>query len=95
MKFFRHAFVKCILATDLALSLEYVSKFQSLTTNMASAELTSATEGKPALSLPRQPASAGLGGGREGEGGYYCSANSKGVGMLVIRAQHPGFAGLE
>ncbi|CAN0233258.1 unnamed protein product, partial [Hapterophycus canaliculatus] len=30
VKFFRHAFVKCILATDLALSLEYVSKFQTL-----------------------------------------------------------------
>lgn len=44
VKFFRHAFVKCILATDLALSLEYVSKFQSLTTNMASAELSRSSE---------------------------------------------------
>lgn len=43
VKFFRHAFVKCILATDLASSLEYVSKFQSLTTNMASSELSRST----------------------------------------------------
>eukprot|EP00903_Cladosiphon_okamuranus_P009663 g9194.t1 len=44
VKFFRHAFVKCILATDLALSLEYVSKFQSLTASMASAELSRSAE---------------------------------------------------
>ncbi|CAM9577773.1 unnamed protein product [Laminaria digitata] len=38
VKFFRHAYVKCILATDLALSLEYISKFQSLANNMAARE---------------------------------------------------------
>lgn len=34
IKFFRAAFLKCILATDLALSMEYTSKFQRFTANL-------------------------------------------------------------
>ncbi|CAM9137263.1 unnamed protein product [Ectocarpus sp. 6 AP-2014] len=49
IQFFRHAFVKCVLATDLALSLEYVSKFQSLTAtiNMELGNGTAKPSGKP------------------------------------------------
>ncbi|CBJ27187.1 conserved unknown protein [Ectocarpus siliculosus] len=51
IQFFRHAFVKCILATDLALSLEYVSKFQSLTSTinveLGSGSGTAKPSGKP------------------------------------------------
>lgn len=60
VKFFRHAYVKCILATDLALSLEYISKFQSLTNNMSARETAqnsaASTTTSGGIVSPRGPA---------------------------------------
>lgn len=64
VKFFRHAYVKCILATDLSLSLEYISKFQSLNSSLLRKTANSANGDSPNGGSPK-----GGGGGNGGGGG--------------------------